>query len=83
MCRRIAGETLLIPIRGSLADMQRIFVLEGAGEFIWEKLDGSAALDDIRDAVAAYFDVAVDEAGADLDEFIGELTRRELIAEAG
>ena len=82
VCRRIAGETLLIPIRGNLVDMQRLFVLEGAGDFIWEMIDGSRTTDDIRKAITGHFDMAAQDAGADLDEFITELAQRELIAEA-
>ena len=79
--RRIAGETLLIPIRGTLADLQRVFVLEGAGEFIWQELDGSKTVEEIRDAVAGYFEVGVEEAGKDVEEFLAELNRRDLIEE--
>jgi hypothetical protein len=80
--RRIAGETLLIPIRGTLADLQRVFVLEGAGEFIWQELDGSKTMEEIRDAVAGRFEVGVENAWKDVEEFIAELSRRDLIAEA-
>jgi hypothetical protein len=80
--RRIAGETLLIPIRGTLADLQRVFVLEGAGEFIWQELDGAKTVEEIRDAVAGHFEVGVEDAWKDVQEFIAELSRRDLIAEA-
>ena len=82
VCRRIAGETLLIPIRGKLADLQRVFVLEGVGEFIWNNLDGSRTSEEIRNAVARHFDVSVEDAGRDLEEFIAELTQKDLISEA-
>jgi hypothetical protein len=82
VCRRIAGETLLVPIRGKLADLQRVFVLEGVGEFIWNNLDGSRTSEEIRNAVASRFDVSVEDAGRDLEEFIAELTRKDLISEA-
>jgi hypothetical protein len=83
VCRRIAGETLLIPIRGTLADMQRVFVLEGAGEFIWESLDGARTAGEIRDAVVERFDVVVEDAEKDVNELLAELIRQDLIAEAG
>ncbi len=38
--REIAGETILVPIKGKLADMQRIFALENVSEYIWQQLDG-------------------------------------------
>jgi hypothetical protein len=36
--REIAGETLIVPTRGNLADMQRIFALNGVAGFIWQHL---------------------------------------------
>ena len=55
--RDIAGETLLVPIQEELADMQRLFALEGVSAFIWKRLDGDRTLDDILDLVAGRFDV--------------------------
>jgi hypothetical protein len=37
--REIAGETLIVPTRGNLADMQRIFALDGVAAFIWQHLE--------------------------------------------
>jgi len=57
------------------------FCAGGAGEFIWGLLDGSRTLDQIREAVAAEFEVAPEQAARDLEEFIAELRQRELIVE--
>ena len=81
VARRVVGEMLLVPIRGTLADLQRVFVLEGAGEFIWDQLDGARTLDQIRKAMATEFEVAPEQAARDLEEFIAELRQRELIVE--
>lgn len=77
--RRIAGETILVPIRGRLADMQRIFSLNPVGEFIWDELDGSKNLQQISEGIQAFFDVTGPEADADLSAFISELLREGLI----
>ena len=68
-----------MPIRGNLADMQRLFVLEGAGEFIWEQLDGASSMEDIQSDLAAHFDVAEDQAGRDVGEFLGSLKEADLV----
>lgn len=54
--RRIAGEILLIPIRGELAEMEVIFALDPTSEFIWDRLDGTRTLADIAEDVLAEFD---------------------------
>ena len=80
--RNIAGETIIVPIRGNLADMQRIFAISAVAEHIWENLDGEKSLDEIRDDIVATFDVEKAQADADLQEFIAELLEAGLILEA-
>jgi hypothetical protein len=79
--RRIAGETLLVPIYGDLANMERIFALDPVAEFIWEQLDGENSLKDIRDGVLDAFDVNEEQAETDIFEFIEELLKADLIEE--
>jgi len=79
--RKVAGETILVPISGRLADMQMIFALNPVGEFIWEELDGSRTLQQIREDIQSSFDVAREEANADLEAFIAELLKEGLIEE--
>ena len=71
--REIAGETMLIPITGSLADMQNIFTLDEVSAAIWSALDGQRALDDIVKLVTDSFDVTQDAAAKDAQAFIEEL----------
>jgi len=79
--RNIAGESLLVPIRGHVADMQRIFALDPVGEFIWNKLDGTLSLSGILEELLETFSVDRDRAGEDLMGFIDELSRASLIEE--
>ena len=80
--RRVAGETILVPISGRLADMQRIFALNPVGEFIWDEIDGSRALQQISEDIQSNFDAGREEADADLEAFITELLKEGLIEEA-
>lgn len=77
--RAIAGETLVVPVSGRLADLQRIFALEGAAGFIWERIDGTRTLGQIRDELRAAFAVTSGEAEQDLLEFVGELSAAGLV----
>ncbi|MGC2064327.1 MAG: PqqD family protein [Thermodesulfovibrionales bacterium] len=78
--RKIAGETLLVPIRGRLADMQLIFSLNPVADYIWKKLDGRNSLSEIRRLVVETFDVKEDKAASDIREFIEDLLKSDLIA---
>lgn len=71
--RRIAGETLLIPVKGKVADMRRIFVLNAVGERIWSALGESRPLRDIAREITETFDVAPELAAADAAEFVAQL----------
>jgi hypothetical protein len=77
--RRIAGETLLVPIYGDLANMEKIFTLDPVAAYIWEQLDGEKSLKVIRDGVIDAFDVKIDQAETDMFEFIDELVEADLI----
>jgi hypothetical protein len=77
--RKIAGELFLVPIKGKIADMQRIFNLNPSGEFIWQRLDGQNTLADIRGQIMAEFSVEEGQAESDIQEFIDELIQSGLV----
>jgi len=77
--RKVAGETILVPISGRLADMQRIFALNPVGEFIWDEIDGSRTLQQISEDIQSNFDAGREEADEDLEAFITELLKEGLI----
>lgn len=79
--RQVLGDTLLVPIRGELADLQRIFALNPVARHIWDALDGERVLAAVRDSITAKFEVEPGQAEADLAEFIAQLSAAGLIVE--
>ena len=77
--REIAGEVFLIPIKNKLADMQNVFVLHGAGDFIWERLDGSNDAEHIAALMVEEYDVGEKTAVSDVSELVGELEKAGLV----
>ena len=77
--RKVAGETILVPVQGNVAEMKKIYILNSLGEFIWERIDGSRSFEDIIDEITRHFDVTREEASSDLSEFITSLQERNLI----
>jgi hypothetical protein len=77
--RTIAGESLLVPIRGELADMQRIYALNPVADFIWERIDGTASVAEITDAVTAAFDTDAGQAAFDTAALISDLVAAGLV----
>jgi hypothetical protein len=80
--RLVLGEALLVPIRGQLADLQRIFMLNPTAQYIWGQLDGERSLATICDSITAEYAVAPAQAEADLDELVAALAAAGLVAEA-
>jgi hypothetical protein len=55
--RQIAGETILVPIRGRTADMQSIFALNPTAAFIMERVDGCRTVGEILEETLGAFEV--------------------------
>jgi len=79
--RKITGELFIVPVRGKLADMQRIFTLNPVAEYIWHALDGQTSIESIRNGVIEMYDVEEEQADADIMDFITELLEADLIRE--
>jgi hypothetical protein len=78
--RNVAGELFLVPIKGELADMQKIFVLNQVGEFIWQNLNDKN-LNNICNDIVTSFEVEREEAESDILEFITEMKKEDLVRE--
>ncbi len=79
--RKVAGEVLLVPVSGKMADLQHVFTLNAVGELLWDLLDGRHRTADLQAAVLSKF--AVDEATAsqDVQEFLAALAKQGLVEE--
>jgi hypothetical protein len=77
--RKIAGETMLVPIHGNMADMERIFALDEVSGLIWNLLDKSSDPDELTAAVVRDFDVSPDVARKDTEAFLCELKEAGLV----
>ncbi len=77
--RKIADETILVPIRGKLADMQRIFSLNPVAEFIWTHLEQEKPVEKILSMMINEFDVEEKKAEEDLFELINNFLTENLI----
>lgn len=78
--RKIAEETILVPLRGELVDMQKIFSLNSVADYVWENLDGKRNLMEICNQVDHMFESEPEQIRRDVLEFISELVEAKLIA---
>lgn len=81
--RSIAGEEVVVPVRGQVGDLESIYNLNEVGAFIWRLIDGRTSLSQIIDAVCAEFEVAAEEAEKDTVEFVAALEEAGMIEPCG
>lgn len=55
------------------------FGLKGTGTFLWELIQDPITVREMRDRVLKDYDVSIEEAEADLQEFLNELAEAKLI----
>ena len=71
--RQIAGDTILVAIRGELARLERLHVLNTVGEHIWGLIDGRRTVAEVSADVIKTFDVDDATAIEDVTEFLADL----------
>ena len=79
--RKIGDETILVPIKDNVGDMESIYNMNEVGAFIWEQLDGEKTLLDIKNMVLDEFQVSPEQARADLCDFVSKLKEVNAILE--
>jgi hypothetical protein len=81
--RTVAEETFLLPVKGALANTVEMFALSEVGQFVWSRVDGTRGVPELAAEVARDFDVAEDQAQADVAEFVAQLQAYGLLTEEG
>jgi len=71
--RSILGETILVPIKGGVGDLNSIYVLNELGTHIWEMMDGKSSLNRIIEEICSAYDVGPEQAEKDTLEFVNSL----------
>jgi hypothetical protein len=77
--RRIASETLLVPVARHVMNLESIYVVNDVAARIWELLATPTDVDRIASALADEFDVSLDEARDDATAFVSLLLERGLV----
>lgn len=77
--RKIADETILVPISGNLVNMQRLFTVNEVGASVLSMLDGQNTVEEIHRCLLGEFDVDETLLKNDLFAFIDQLKASSLI----
>jgi Coenzyme PQQ synthesis protein D (PqqD) len=81
--RTIAGDVIIVPVRGGVGDLDAIFTLNSVGATIWKLIDGQTSSDALAAAIAREYQVSEATARDDVAEFLQLLSAKGLIAAPG
>ena len=77
--RDIAGESIIVPIKGHVGDLEGIFTLNEVGAMIWQLMDGQTTGRQLAEAVRDEYNVEATEAEKDVVDFLRSLEDAGLI----
>jgi hypothetical protein len=77
--RRLAGETLLVPVRAKAVDMDSVYILNETGQAIWADLDDGSTVPELVQRLTSRFDVAPSVAEEAVVGFLGSLVEGGLV----
>ena len=80
--RQIDNETILVPIKDNVGDMNCIYNLNELGAFIWQNIKCKNSVADIKEMILSEFEVSESQAEADLKEFVNDLKEIDAIVPA-
>jgi len=79
VARDIAGETIIVPIKSNVGDLNSIFTLNEIGTMIWGLIDGKRSVSEIAEAVCNAYEVTPQAAEKDTLEFLNTLKEAGLL----
>ncbi len=79
MTRQIASETIVVPVRSHVVDLESIYSMDEVGSLIWKLIDGRTSFEEIVEAICENYDIGCEEATKDAREFLLSLETAGLI----
>jgi hypothetical protein len=77
--REIAGETLVVPIRKGVGDLDSVYTFNEVGARLWLMLEQGRTTEELAEWVRNTFHVPAEQAFGDVARFIAELREERLV----
>ena len=71
--RCVAGETLIVPVRGKVGDLASIYSFNQTGSLIWQTLESPRSLAELISAVEEEYAVEHEQAERDVTQFLSDM----------
>ena len=79
--RQVGAESILVPIRHNVGDLDYVYTLSAVSSRVWELLDGTRSVDAIVDAICAEYEVERATAADDVAVLLSDLVESALISQ--
>ena len=73
VARMVAGETLIVPIRGKVGDLASIYSFNGTGSLIWNLLETPRTVTQLAATIATAYEIEPSQAESDVTKFVAEM----------
>jgi hypothetical protein len=77
--RLVAGETLIVPVRGKVGDLASIYSFNETGSLIWQALESPKGLAELIGAVEREYAVEHEQAERDVTQFLHDMLSVDLV----
>lgn len=79
VARQIEGETIIVPIRKGVGDMNSVYTLNPVGTVLWHFMAESHSVPEMVERICSEFEVTPGQALGDVEGFISSLLEENLI----
>lgn len=79
VARQIEGETIIVPIRKGVGDMNSVYTLNPVGTVLWHYMAESHSVPEMVERICTEFEVTPGQALGDVEEFVNSLLEENLI----
>ena len=77
--RRVAGETLIVPVRGKVGDLASIYSFNETGSLIWQSLESPKGLAELIGVVEQEYAIDHEQAKRDVKQFLNDMLSADLV----
>lgn len=81
--RNVAGQTVVVPVRGLVGDLNSIFMLNETGSLMWSMLESPQRETELVAAVVDSFEVSPEDAETDVRDYLNRLLAEGMIQPSG
>lgn len=81
VCRQVGGESVLVPIRHNVGNLDFVYTLSEVAAEVWRLIDGTRTIDAIVESICTSYDVDRASAEADVKGLVSDLAEAALLSQ--